>query len=173
MKFCCICGTNRQNSKTLAVSKYILGLFSSNECSFIDLAQTDLLKITRFYQDSSKIKKELDKIHQSKGVVLVIPEYNSSYPGIFKYFVDHWDEERTFDRVFYLAGIGGSLTSGSLALRDVRSILLSQGGLVYSQYTCIPEKSINAKLKKITQKGIAQRLKDQVEGFQLFVQKLT
>lgn len=57
-----------------------------------------------------------DAILQANGIVFVVPEYNGSYPGVLKYFIDMWKYPDSFQNrcVAYIgvsAGIWGGLRS--------------------------------------------------------------
>ena len=170
MNFCVISCTNRPCSKTLTVSKKITEFYQS--CSLLDLTQTLIFQIKDVYKDSSPIKKELEVIHQSQGVVLVLPEYNGSYPGIFKYFLDHWDEVQTFsNRVFCLVGIGMSVGAGIGAVRHIQNVLNHQGAVVYPKSVYVHGSTVDENHQTISQTVLIDRLKQQAQDFQNFTQK--
>ena len=170
MDFCIISCTNRKNSQTIVLSRYIHTLIP--ESAFIDLSSTRLLEITDFYNDNKKIKKELNLIHQSRGVILVLPEYNGSFPGIFKYFVDHWNKDTFLNRVFYIVGLSVGRSQGFLAVRDAQNVLIHQGAVVYPQKTYVSTLGIKGDIKnfELTDVKTKRHLIQSLGQFKLFSQ---
>jgi len=168
MKFCIVSCTNRKNSQTRILSQYIQTLVTNH--LFVDLAQTKLLEIKDFYKDRSKILQDLEKIHQCQGVILVIPEYNGSFPGIFKYFVDHWEDKTFLNRAFYTVGLGSSRSSGISALQDAQRVLIHQRGLVYPVKSCVHVRLIQN--GNITDPQTKEHLETHIQKFKLFAQKV-
>ena len=166
--------TNRKNSRTFVIAQKIFQIFETlqaNTSHLIDLAHTPLWAIKNPYQTPpSEIQKEIETLHASLGVVLVVPEYNGSFPGIFKYFVDHWDEKITFQhRSFCLIGLGSSIGYGSQALDHTRSVLSHRKAHIYPQYTLIRSSLIED--GTIKDQEMISRLEKQMKGFSHFIDK--
>ena len=95
-----ISSTSRPGSNTLKVAKYYLerlrekgaetGLLSLMDLP-ANIIQTDL-----YGKRSDAFQLILDVINQSDKFLFVIPEYNGSYPGILKVFVDACDFPESF-----------------------------------------------------------------------------
>jgi len=90
-----ISGTNREDSKTSIVSNALLDLLKDleQEAHFVDLAQVSIdIKQEHLY-DEEKLSEALIKIQDNsiipaEKVIYVAPEYNGSYAGFLKYFID-------------------------------------------------------------------------------------
>ena len=91
-----ISGTNRSNSKTEIVSKFYFQLLSSKteeEVKFLNLTDVplDMLNLDMYTEEgqSPTLAKIQDEylINADKWVI-VSPEYNGSFPGILKLFID-------------------------------------------------------------------------------------
>lgn len=92
-----LCGTNRKDSKSSIISRYILDYISSTNStenvkylSLEDLPPT--LNIHEMY-DGERMPKEWVDIQEefilpSTKWIVVSPEYNGSFPGILKLFID-------------------------------------------------------------------------------------
>jgi len=91
-----ISGTNRPNSKTEIIAKYYFEALkseSNEDIRFYSLQDmpTDLISSTMYEEEGQHpgITKVQDEILiPADKWVLVLPEYNGSYPGIFKLFID-------------------------------------------------------------------------------------
>ena len=105
-----ISSTNRPGSNTLKIAKYYqkLLLQKGQEANVLSLAELpDTIIATDLYgKRSEAFKMILDVINQSDKFLFVIPEYNGSYPGILKVFVDACDfPESFYEKKAALVGI--------------------------------------------------------------------
>ena len=87
-----ISGTNRPGSSTRRVATHVVELLSQGgACQLLDLAE---LKPEIFAPASYGekptwfIEKFQRAIDTAQGIVVVTPEYNGSFPGVLKYFID-------------------------------------------------------------------------------------
>lgn len=54
------------------------------------------------------IKKMMAKVNDADGIYVVCPEYNGSFPGVVKTFIDYWDYPGSFEkRPVCFTGMGG------------------------------------------------------------------
>ncbi len=169
-----ISGTDRPGSKSLQVSRYVQALYQKKgeQVEIIDLAllkKADLDgfayggKITGDWGDA------IEKVNQSTGLIIVIPEYNGSYPGILKVFVDYWKYPETFEHrpVCYI-GLGG-LFGG------LRAVEHMQQSLGYRNTYTYPQRLFLQNIWKVFDGAqfltplLADLLEQQVTGFQKFV----
>jgi len=105
-----ISSTNRPNSNTLKVAKYYqkLLLQKGQEANILSLTELpDTFIATDLYgKRSEAFRLILDVINQSDKFLFIIPEYNGSYPGILKVFVDACDfPESFYEKKAALTGI--------------------------------------------------------------------
>jgi NAD(P)H-dependent FMN reductase len=95
MFFTLISGTNRLQSSTRKLSSHIENIFRrfltpTDQIEILDLAS---LPAETFHPDSyvhtpKSFSKFSDLVLKANGIFSVVPEYNGSAPGAFKYFVD-------------------------------------------------------------------------------------
>lgn len=87
-----ISGTDRPQSQTRRVAQLVENHFKSNkiETQLIDLTQLpkDLFSGAFYFNAPAEFKPFQDKILNTDGIVTVTPEYNGSFPGALKYFID-------------------------------------------------------------------------------------
>lgn len=92
MKVTIISGTNRANSNTLVVSQSIVDHYSGLglEVQLLDLQNLprDVFSPDIYEDKPQSFQPFIDAIQSADGVVAVLPEYNGSFPGVFKYFID-------------------------------------------------------------------------------------
>lgn len=87
-----ISGTNRKGSKTLMLARFYQKLFRERGCETPLLSLTDLpstIIATDLYGLRSKeFQPFQDMVDHSDKFVFIIPEYNGSFPGVLKTFID-------------------------------------------------------------------------------------
>ena len=87
-----ISGTNRPGSNTRKIAVLIQEMLqeAGEEVTLLDLAELP----PEIFADSSYASKPgsfaafQDQILETDGVLTVVPEYNGSFPGVLKYFID-------------------------------------------------------------------------------------
>ena len=107
-----ISGTNRPGSNTLKVAKYYQDALAKKgqEANILGLADLpDNFIVSDMYgKRTPEFKKILDVVAASKKFVFIIPEYNGSFPGVLKAFIDACDfPESFYDKKACLVGISG------------------------------------------------------------------
>ena len=87
-----ISGTNRKHSNSLKVAKFYQKELLKRGEEFEILSLEDLppeMIVTDLYgQRSEAFSTIQEKVSAAKKFVFIIPEYNGSYPGILKLFID-------------------------------------------------------------------------------------
>ncbi|GAB3936408.1 NADPH-dependent FMN reductase [Mucilaginibacter myungsuensis] len=105
-----IAGTNRPNSNTLKLAKYYQDKLKDKGMDAQLLSLTDLpadLMSTDLYgKRSDAFKPILDQVNESDKFLFMIPEYNGSFPGVLKLFIDACDFPHSFyDKKAALVGL--------------------------------------------------------------------
>ncbi len=91
-----IAGTNRKGSKTRQVAQNyfeMIGGHTEEECKFLTLEDlSDDFIHSRMYEEEFQnediASKQDEYFTPAHKLVFVVPEYNGSFPGIFKLFID-------------------------------------------------------------------------------------
>jgi chromate reductase, NAD(P)H dehydrogenase (quinone) len=96
-----ISSTNRPGSSTLKVAKYYQAKLREKgvEAGLLSLAELpdNLIKTDMYGQRSAEFQVIQDLIAKTDKFLFVIPEYNGSFPGVLKVFIDAC----TFPESFY------------------------------------------------------------------------
>ncbi|WP_299251131.1 NAD(P)H-dependent oxidoreductase [uncultured Cytophaga sp.] len=127
---CVIACTNRPNSYSLKIAEYYIKLLQAEavECTLIDLnTLPESYLFSALYHNQGKdesfngIKKT---IADAEKFIFVVPEYNGSFPGVLKAFIDGLDYPASFkNKKAALLGISSGNMGGSLALSHLTDIL--------------------------------------------------
>ncbi len=91
-----ISGTNRPNSKSNIVAKYCCDILINKniESQFLSLSSlpNDFMFSEMYQKHSVNYELLIDKyISKAQKFIFVIPEYNGSFPGVLKAFMDSLD----------------------------------------------------------------------------------
>src|SRR4051812_19947248 len=91
-----VSGNNIPNSRALRVSETLKRFYEGKKeaVTIIDISTLPLseLKGNTYLKDKQPSwLVELNKVVMAaKGLVFVVPEFNGSYPGVLKTWIDHW-----------------------------------------------------------------------------------
>ncbi len=170
-----ISGTNRPKSRSREVANLIQEIYADNgeSVEIIDLAELGLHELDGSqYGGASlplKLASALEKINQSEGLIIVVPEYNGSMPGALKYFIDHWKYPDSFEhRPVCLVGLGG-LFGGLRPVEHLQGVLGYRNAFIFPIRVFLINVWTILKAGKLSEPVALGLLKDQVLGFQKFV----
>ena len=167
-------GTNRPNSSTLRVARRVEQIYGDAKVHAELLNLEDLpLEIFRpeaYANKPPEFIKIQQKVLDAAGLHAVLPEYNGSYPGVLKYFIDLLKFPESFDRK--PVALVGVTSGGWGALRAVEQIQMVFG---YRNAHLYPDRVfISGVAGKLTAEGeiqdaaLDERLIKQVRGFAQF-----
>jgi chromate reductase len=172
-----IAGTNRPGSNTLKVSKICEGLLKNlnEEVEIIDLRlfPSPMLDGSQYHQNQpDKLIECIDKITAADGLVMVTPEYNGSFPGVLKYFIDHWRFPDSFEyRPVCFIGLGGRF-GGLQAVQHIQQIFLYRNAFIYPERVLLSNVQNIVTDQSITDPVAAGLVEKQMKGFSQFVRVL-
>src|SRR5688572_302694 len=139
-----ISGTNRPESNALRVANIIRGHYQRAGAG--DVGLYSLAEMPREIFDASSYATKppswaavQQRVLDSAGLHVVTPEYNGSFPGVLKYFVDMLKFPESFDRkpvafTGEAAGIWGALRS----VEQLQHIFGYRNAYVYPDRVFIP-----------------------------------
>ena len=128
-KIVVVAGTNRPYSLTAQVADYYASLVAQYPCTLQVLQLTQLpadFTVTALYAHKGKnpafnpLRKHME---EGEKYVFVVPEYNGSFPGVFKAFIDGLQFPDTFKgKKCALVGVSKGSQGGVLALSHLTDI---------------------------------------------------
>ena len=172
-----LCGTNRVGSRSFEVCEILKKEFDriGESSQILDLRGIELSAMDESpYTDQrpETLKLSINRVNLARGLVVVCPEYNGSYPGILKYFIDHWQYPESFEsRPVCFVGLGGRFGG----LRPVEHL---QGVFGYRNAFVFPERVFLSNIWSVLKDGQIQDetmsllIEQQVRGFSRFVRAL-
>lgn len=125
-----VVGTNRQEalSRVLADIYQTLLTEQSAPCQIVDLhALPDDFLSTALYENNGQndvVNRLGDRLAASDKVVFIIPEYNNSFPGVLKMFIDAMPYPSLLQgKKCALVGLSAGVQGGALALSHFTDVL--------------------------------------------------
>ena len=169
-----ISATNRPQSKTYQVAQILEKIYQSLDypvqiISLMDIDFEPLLKNPYPDQLPANIQTEVEKINDSRALTIVCPEYNGSFPGIFKFFVDHWTCPDSFEyRPMSFIGLGGKW-GGLRAVEQLQQIMAYRNAFIYPERVFLQNIETLLKQGEIQDEQILKRLNKQSKNFLKFI----
>lgn len=173
-----ISGTNRPDSNAMLVARVLQGHYQKmgEAVDFLSLGEMprEVFEGSAYAQKPAGMLAIQQRVLDARGLHVVTPEYNGSFPGVLKYFIDMLKFPESFDRkpVAFTGEAGG--TWG--AIRSVEQLQLIFG---YRNAYVFPARVFIAAVhQKFDQQGrlidaeIDQRLAKQAAGFASFSKTL-
>ena len=166
-----ISGTNRPGSNALKIAKTLENHYR-NENAQVELFSLEELPAEAFDPASYAAKPPAvvaiqNRILAASGLHVVTPEYNGSFPGVLKYFIDLLKFPESFESkpVAYVGEAMG-LWGGLRAVEQLQQIFGYRNAHSYPMRVFIPgvAKLIDPSGKLINSE-IDQRLAEQAKGF--------
>lgn len=173
-------GTNRIGSKTLQVSRIVESIYRDDlkvKCRLLNLMElpSDLFTPESYATKPTSFAPFNDAVLEASGLVVVTPEYNGSFPGVLKLFIDMLKFPESFQHkpvcfVGLAAGRWGALRS----VEQLQQIFTYRNAHIFPERTFMP--GINDLLDPegtLKDSELADRLRRQAEGFYHFINRLT
>lgn len=173
-----IAGTNRPGSNTLkiacAVSDILEGI--GEEITFLDLAElpSDLMAGASYAAKPAGFSVFQDAMLSAHGILTVVPEYNGSFPGILKYFIDMLQfPESLYEKPAAFVGISSGRWGAVRAVEHLEMVFQYRHSHLFGRRVFIPQ--VGAVLDdngKLIDPDLAKRLHHMVSGFSRFCRRL-
>lgn len=138
-----IIGTNRLNSKSQEIAYFYNKLLSKQgvDSQIVDLKLLPDTMSSIYNDESLKVKLSTHQkmISESDKFVFIVPEYNGSFPGILKIFIEGLNyPESFFSKKCALVGLSSNNQGAILALSHLTDIFNYLGMNVLSNKVKIP-----------------------------------
>jgi NAD(P)H-dependent FMN reductase len=172
-----ISGTNRPGSRSRQVSTLIQKIYVdlAEQVEIIDLAELPYADLTGAHYAggaSDLWTAAINKVNSASGLIFVVPEYNGSFPGALKYFIDHWKYPESFEyRPVCFVGLGG-LFGGLRPVEQLQQVMGYRNAFQYPERIFLTNIFKTLKAGELDDPVALPLLKSQAKGFQAFVKAL-
>ena len=170
-----ISGTNRKNALSLKIAEYYLSILRENgiECQLMDLANlpSDFTGTALYENKGNNADFNLfqEKILESEKFVFVVPEYNGSFPGVLKAFIDGLVFPKSFKgKKAAVVGLSAGDQGAALAMSHLVDILNYLGVNVLAKRPRFPNADNSFSEGGFTNPTYDKRLRQQVEELTVF-----
>jgi NAD(P)H-dependent FMN reductase len=172
-----IVGTNRPNSNAARVARVLESHYRAAGAP-IDLLSLEQLPPELFLPSIYTVKPPAmqqlqNRVLQARGLHIVTPEYNGSFPGVLKYFIDLLKFPESFEHkpVAYV-GESSGLWGGLRSVEQLQMVFGYRHAHSYPVRVFIP--GVNKLFDpggNLTDANIHQRLAQQVTGFLAYINR--
>ena len=166
-----ISGTNRQFSKTLIVSQAYEEILkqSGNECQIFSLLELPVDFAFSYLSDPKTIEFDslINKyIRPSSKLIIILPEYQGTFPGIFKLFLDGINPIDLQHKKVAMVGVSDGRSGNLRGLDQISNALNYLSVSVYPYNLPISgiEKMVNSEFKLVDEVTL-KLLQKHAKGF--------
>lgn len=167
-------GTNRPQSNSRKVAEVIRALYQDIDeaVEILDLADFPFHELRGDLYGKALPEgaaQWIEKIKNSQGLIMVVPEYNGSMPGALKYFIDFWSYPDSFEhRPVCFVGLGG-MFGGLRPVEHLQQVFGYRNAFIFPDRVFLMNvwKNLNTH-GDITDATSMELLKNQAKGFNAF-----
>lgn len=173
-----ISGTNRSAALSLPLAAYVAEQHRALGASvdLLDLQQAltpDFLLPTAYQEPSPALTAVIDRFLAADGVVFVVPEYNGSFPGVLKLLIDMLPYPAALNlRPCAFVGLAAGRFAAMRAVEQLQNIASYRNSFNYPERVLIADSYNTCDAQGPQDAEIRQRLEQQAQGFQAFVQAI-
>lgn len=172
-------GTNRNNSRTRRIVGLVLEHYRERgvEVQLIDLAELprDLFVPEHYGKTKPEAMRPFqEKILHCDGILTVTPEYNGSFPGVLKYFIDLLKfPESLYDKPSAFIGLATGRFGGLRAVEQLEMVFQYREAHIYGKRCLFPGvETILSDDNRITDEFIRGLFITLLDGFAEFAYRL-
>ena len=170
--------TNRPGSNTEKVAERVAEIYKAkgSPLEVVDLHNLppEIFAPSSYAEKPASFAPFQDTLTRASGVVVVTPEYNGGFPGVFKYFIDMLEFPATFKgKPFAFVGLSAGGGGAVRPIEQFSTLVTYLRGINYPVSVSIP--GINGHLDekfRLKTPEIIERLEKQADGFIKFVEKV-
>lgn len=174
-----VSGTNRPRSNTLRVTQVLQQHYASQQLAVDVFDVTDLprevYEPTVYATKPPAFVQIQQRVLDAVGLHIVLPEYNGSFPGILKYFIDLLKFPESFEhKPVAFVGLASGIFGALRAVEQLQMVFSYRNAHVYPDRVFIP--AVKDKLDaqgRLTDTALDERLSRQARGFAAFASALT
>ena len=175
MKIAVVIGTNRLGSLSSRLGAIVADQHRSlgAEVDIIELAEVlngDFVLPTAYKEPSAAITAATDRFIDTDGVVFIVPEYNGSYPGALKLFIDMLPYPAGFDnRPCAFVGLAAGQFASLRAVEHFQQVAGYRNAYQYPRRVLIAGSFQQFDQDGLKDDELIKRLETQSAGFQEYV----
>ena len=170
--------TNRPESNTGKVAAHVAEIYKAKgvPLHILDLhtLPPEIFAASSYAEKPASFAPFQEAISKASGIVVVTPEYNGGFPGVFKYFIDMLKFPESFaGKPFAFVGLSAGMGGAVRPVEQFSTLVNYLRGIVYPGPVNMP--GINDHLDekgRVKTPELVERLEKQADGFVKFVKQL-
>jgi len=173
-----ISGTNRPGSNTLKTANLLLTMYRAEgrEARVLDLQDmpAEIFHPSAYGEKPARFAPLSDRVLNADGLHIVVPEYNGSFPGVMKYFIDMLKFPESFEhRKVAFTGVAAGMWGAFRSVEQLQMVFGYRNAYIMPERVWIPKIHTlwNAD-GTLNDAAIDKHLRAQVKGFVKFVEAL-
>lgn len=169
-----VCGTNRQGALSRLLAQEAVEHYRrlGHETDLIDMLELppSVLLPTAYKDRPADVQAIVDRFLRCDGAAFVVPEYNGSFPGILKLFVDLLPFPEGFDgRPCAFVGLAAGQFNALRSVEHFQAVAGYRNAHIFPRRLFIGNSFTQFEDGKLKDKELRQRLQDQADQFVKFV----
>jgi NAD(P)H-dependent FMN reductase len=169
--------TNRPDSNTAKVAAHLAEIYAAkgSPVEVVDLHKLppEIFAPGSYAAKPASFAPFQDALTKATGVVVVTPEYNGGFPGVFKYFIDMLKFPETFTgKPFAFVGLSAGGGGAVRPIEQFSTLVTYLRGITYPVSVSIPAIHNHLEGDRLKSPELIERLEKQADGFIKFVEKL-
>ena len=173
-----ISGTNRANSNALRIARIVHNHYQSAKIAAelfnLEDLPREIFDPTSYGKKPPAMQAIQQRVLEAPGLHVITPEYNGSFPGVLKYFIDMLKFPESFDRKpVAFVGEANGVWGGLRAVEQLQMIFGYRNAHSYPDRIFIP--GVKEKFDaagNFNDSAINERLRKQAIGFDCFVHSI-
>jgi NAD(P)H-dependent FMN reductase len=173
-----IAATNRPGSNTLRVARLVRTMLaeSGREADLLSLEELpqSLFDPASYAEKPAAFAAIQGRVLAADGILVVTPEYNGSFPGVMKYFIDMLRfPESLYERPVAFIGLAAGRWGALRSVEQLEMIFQYRHAHLYGRRVLIPEVgSVLDDTGQLVDPDLATRVRETVLGFAQFCRAL-
>lgn len=174
-----VSGTNRIDSKSRVIADLVAAHYAEHnvDTQILDLAELprDIFVPESYGEKPASFEKFQDMILKTDGVIFVVAEYNGSFPGVLKYFIDLLKfPESLLNMPTAFIGVAAGQFGAIRAIEQLEMVCQYRGAHIFGPRVMFPKvyATLSEDGKTITDDFIADIFPKTLDDFHAFAQAL-
>ena len=173
-----ISGTNRPGSNTLKISRQVEEVLRSEgeDSTLLDLTQlpSEIFEGSSYAEKPRVFGSFQEAVESTHGILTVVPEYNGSFPGVLKYFIDMLRfPESLYEKPAAFIGLSAGRWGGLRAVEHLEMVFQYRHAHLYGRRLFIPGiAQVLDDSGKISDPELERRLHEMVTAFRNFCHRM-
>ena len=177
MKIVVVCGTNREGALSRTLANQVADIYreQGHTVDLLDMAELppETLSGSVYKEQPASLQALVERFLDSDGVVFIVAEYNGSYPGVLKLFVDMLPYPEGFDsRPCAFIGIAAGQFRALRAVEHFQQVAGYRNAYMFPRRIFIGDSYAKFTDGKLNDEELVGRIEKQAIGFCQFAESV-